>query len=91
VNSPGNYAIEYDPTALKELATLDKPIARRVITAIEELGRDPRPGGTRRLVGYPHLWRLRVGDYRVIYMIRDADLVVLALRVAHRSSVYRRL
>jgi len=51
----------------------------------------PRPSGARPLVGYPDLWRIRVGDYRVVYTVKDADLVVLALRVAHRSTVYRNL
>ncbi|WP_125609568.1 type II toxin-antitoxin system RelE family toxin [Specibacter cremeus] len=89
MSTAGPYAVEYDPRALKELAKLDKPVARRVFKAIEELGTDPRPSGTRPLVGYSNLWRIRVGEYRVVYTIKDADLVVLALRVAHRSSVYR--
>ena len=87
----GRYAIEYDPQALKEIAKLDKPVARRVITAIDELSTDPRPSSTRRLVGYSQLRRLRVSDYRVIYTVKDAELVVVALRVAHRSSAYRAL
>lgn len=85
------YAVEYDPKALKELTKLDKPVARRIIKAVDALSADPRPAGTRPLVGYPNLWRMRVGDYRVIYTIKDAVLVVLALRVAHRSAVYRDL
>lgn len=87
----GRFAIEYDPKALKELAKLDKSVARRVMKAVDALSTDPRPSGTRPLVGYPNLWRIRVGQYRVVYTIKDAELVVLALRVAHRSSVYRNL
>lgn len=79
----------YDPKALKEPAKLDKPVARRIVKAVDGLRADPRPKIARPLVGYPHLWRIRIGDYRVIYAIKDAELVVLALRVAHRSSVYR--
>ena len=89
MSAPGPFAVEYDPKALKELAKLDKPVARRVIKAIDALSADPRPSGVRPLVGYPNLWRIRVGEYRVVYTIKDAELVVLALRVAHRSSVYR--
>lgn len=85
------FAVEYDPKAVKELKKLDKLIARRIIRAIAELADDPRPRGTRPLTGFPDLWRLRVGDYRVIYTIRDAELLVLALRIAHRSAVYRDL
>ncbi len=43
------------------------------------------------LTGYPGLWRIRIGDYRVVYAIKDAELIVLALRVAHRRDVYRNL
>ena len=51
---------------------------------------DPRPVGAEPVVGYPEVW-IRVGDYRVVYTVKDAELVVLVLRVAHRSSVYRNL
>ena len=87
----GPYAVRYDPKALKELTQLDKPVARRIVKAVDALNADPRPSGARPLVGYPDLWRIRVGHYRVIYTIRDAGLVVLVLRVAHRSRVYRSL
>jgi mRNA interferase RelE/StbE len=91
VSGPLLFTVEYDPNALKELAKLDRPIARRILKAVDALSSDPRPSGARSLVGYPDLWRIRIGDYRVIYTIKDAELVVLALRVAHRSSVYRSL
>ncbi len=87
----GPYAVRYDPKALKELTKLDRPVARRIVQAADALGADRRPSGARPLVGYPDLWRIRIGDYRVIYTIRDAGLVVLVLRVAHRSRVYRSL
>ena len=85
----GPYVVEYDPRALKELTKLDKPIARRIARAVDGLGAQPRPPGARSLVGYPGLWRIRIGDYRVVYAIKDAELVILALRVAHRRDVYR--
>lgn len=86
-----SFAIEYAPQALKELTKLDKIVARRAVKAINALGGNPRPSGTRALVGYTNLWRIRVGDYRIVYTIRDLELVVLALRIAHRSDVYRNL
>lgn len=89
MSGPAPFAVEYDPKALKELAGLDKPITRRILKAVDALSLDPRPSGDRVLVGYPDLWRIRIGDYRVIYTIKDAALVVLVLRVAHRSTVYR--
>ena len=87
----GRYAVQYDPRAVKELTKLDRQVARRIATATERLGADPRPPGSRDLAGYPDLWRIRIGDYRVIYTIKDAELIVLALSIAHRSSIYRSL
>jgi len=91
VSDHRSYAVEYDPKALKELTKLDRSIARRIVTAIDALAVEPRPGRARRLVGHPDLWRVRVGDHRVIYTIKDTELAVLVLRVAHRSGSYRNL
>lgn len=85
------YSVGYETKAQKELGKLDKQIARRISRAVSALGTNPRPAGCRRLVGYDELWRIRVGNYRVIYTIQDTELIVLALRIAHRSEVYRRL
>jgi mRNA-degrading endonuclease RelE of RelBE toxin-antitoxin system len=54
----------------------------RIAKVIDALSIGPRPSGARPLVGYPELWRIRVGDYRVVYTVKDAELVVLAMRVA---------
>ena len=59
--------------------------------AVSALGADPRPAWCRLLAGYDNLWRIRIGDYRVVYAIKDTELIVLALRIAHRSEVYRRI
>jgi mRNA interferase RelE/StbE len=91
VTDPGPYAVQYDPRAMKELLKLDKPTARRIAKAIDGLGIQPRPPGARPLVGYPGLWRIRIGDYRAVYAIADAELIVLALRVAPRKDVHRNL
>jgi len=91
VSASRPYIVQYDPKALKELTKIDKPAARRIVKAIDALSGDPRPSGSSPLVGFPDLRRIRVGDYRVVYTVRDAELVVLALRVAHRSTVYRNL
>jgi len=91
VTTPVPYAVQYDRQAVKELKKIDKSVARRILRAVDALGVDPRPTGSRPLVGHPDLWRIRVGDHRVIYTVRDSELLVLALRVAHRSAVYRNL
>ncbi len=95
MSEDGPCVVHYDPRALKELAKLDRPIARRIVMAVDRLGAQPQPQGARPLVGYPGLWRIRIdiriGDYRAVYAIKDAELVVLALRVAHRKDVCRNL
>lgn len=76
---------------LKELRKLDQQVARRVVAAIAALEDNPRPAGCRVLVGYPHLLRIRVGDYRVIDILQNSKLINLVLRLAHRREVYRAL
>jgi mRNA interferase RelE/StbE len=91
VTDNGPYVVQYDPRAMKELLKLDKPVARRIAKAVDGLGLEPRPPGARSLVGYSELWRIRIGDYRVVYAVKDAELIVLALRISHRKDVYRNL
>ncbi|WP_304452420.1 type II toxin-antitoxin system RelE/ParE family toxin [Nocardiopsis sp. YSL2] len=85
------FEVVFDGRARKELSKIDKPVARRVYSAVMALAEEPRPDGCRQLSGYPGLWRIRVGDHRVVYSIDDGRLVVVALRVAHRREVYRKL
>ncbi|RNL82987.1 type II toxin-antitoxin system RelE family toxin [Halostreptopolyspora alba] len=85
------YEVVFDNRASKELGKLDTPVARRVYSAVLALAKEPRPEGCRQLSGYPGLWRIRVGDYRVVYTVDDGQLVVVALRVAHRREIYRKL
>lgn len=85
------YRIVVLPTAARELAKLPRAIARRIAMAIDGLAGDPRPAGVRKLAGGTgDQWRIRVGDYRVLYEIRDAELVVTVVKLAHRRQVYRR-
>jgi mRNA interferase RelE/StbE len=84
------YSIEFRRTAEKELGKLDGRIRARVLRTIAALGDDPRPPGVKALVGEAGLWRIRVGDYRVVYEINDTEVIVLVIRIGHRSDVYRR-
>jgi mRNA interferase RelE/StbE len=77
------------PAAERGLRGLSEEVERRVVRRLRSLRADPRPPGCLKLAGAEGLWRLRVGDYRVIYRIEDAVLVVLVIRVAHRRDVYR--
>jgi mRNA interferase RelE/StbE len=83
------YEIIIKPAAEKSLDKIPHPVRRRIADAMEELRVNPRPAGVLKLVGYDNLWRIRIGDYRVIYEIHDDRLVILVLRVAHRKDVYR--
>jgi mRNA interferase RelE/StbE len=84
------YVVELAAAAAKALAKLDKQSRLRIAGAIELLSVDPRPPAAKQLRGGSDgRWRLRVGDYRVVYAIEDDRLVVLVLRVAHRREVYR--
>ena len=82
-----NYAVSILRRAQKELGQLSSPSFERVCDAIRSLGDSPRPPGCRKLVGRDG-WRIRVGDYRVIYEIDDPARTVLVLHVGHRRDIY---
>ena len=83
------YRIELRPAAVRALKKLDPPIRDRVRGAIALLAQDPRPPAARALRGRPGL-RIRVGDYRIIYTIEDAVLLIVIVTVGHRRDVYDR-
>jgi len=82
-----NYAVAILRRAQKELGQLSSPSFERVCDAIRSLAGNPRPQGCRKLVGREG-WRIRVGDYRVIYQIDDPARNVLVLHVGHRRDIY---
>ncbi len=83
------YRVLLERSVEKDLARLSSEIHERVIAAIQALATNPRPPGCRKLVGSKNDWRIRVGDYRVIYEIADKGRVVRVNRVRHRREVYR--
>ena len=82
------YRVELAPAADRERRKLAVDVQKRIVRALEQLETDPRPPGVRKLQGEDNLWRLRVGDYRVIYTIEDDRLLVLVVRVANRRDAY---
>jgi mRNA interferase RelE/StbE len=82
------YKIEFVKSATKEIKKLDQTTAKIILRGIHELSENPRPHGAIKLVGEPS-WRLRIGNYRVIYDIKDDTVLVLILKIAHRREVYR--
>ena len=83
------YTMLIAPGAERKLAALDKPIQRRVAARIDSLAENPRPAGVKMLHGKANTWRLRVGDYRILYTIEDNRLVVLVIKIGHRREVCR--
>ena len=86
-----SYAVQFLPSARKAMARLSPPDRRRIDKHILALADDPRPQGAIPLKGDVGVWRVRVGDYRVIYQIRDRALIVVVVDVGHRGDVYRRM
>jgi mRNA interferase RelE/StbE len=85
-----SYKVFIKPSAAKEIEAVGQREDRqRIVTRIRSLARDPRPFGSERLTGKGDLYRIRVGRYRVVYSVGDAELVVLVVRVGHRKDVYR--
>lgn len=84
------YRIEVTPAALRQLRKLDPRARRRIQAAIELLAEQPRPPAATMLVNSDGAWRVRIGDYRVIYDIEDDRLIVLVLAAGHRRETYRR-
>jgi mRNA interferase RelE/StbE len=78
------------PSAEKALAAVARADQRRIARAIDGLATNPRPRGAVKLAGEDGLWRIRAGDYRVIYSVQDGALLVLVIRIGHRREVYRR-
>lgn len=84
------YRVEVAAAAVRQLRKLDRAAQRRVQAAIELLAAEPRPNGAKKLVGGDGEWRVRTGDYRIVYEIHDNVLLVLVVAVGHRREIYDR-
>lgn len=82
------YSIAFARSARRELEALDPSIIRRILPKIESLATIPRPHGARKLTGEKHLWRIRIGDYRVIYSVLDMERRIEITAVRHRREAY---
>ncbi len=87
MNEP--YGIRYTESAARFLKSLPPKLQARIIGKINALAEDPYPPGKRKLRGEEHAYRVRVGDYRVVYDVLEEAIVVLILRIGHRKDVYR--
>lgn len=84
------YSVELTAAAARQVKKLPRPARDRVLEAIGGLADEPRPHGAKKLVGEKTAWRIRAGDYRVIYDVFDAQLTVTVVRAAHRREAYDR-
>lgn len=84
-----DYRVTFARSAEKELAKLRPPTVTRIFRKIEALNEEPRPSGCTKLSGSDALWRIRVGEYRVIYEVDDTKRVVDVIAVRHRQDAYR--
>ncbi|MGO4958436.1 type II toxin-antitoxin system RelE family toxin [Luteococcus sp. Sow4_B9] len=85
-----SWKVEYAPRAAKAIRKLDKPVARRIFDGVERLATLDDPTASCKALTGPlaGLWRLRIGDYRVVLDIRRGDVVIIALDLGHRSTIY---
>ena len=84
----GDYSIQFTRSARKELESLPASAVKRIFSKIEALAGKSRPPGCKKLKGSPHLWRIRVGEYRVIYSILDEIVTIEIIAVRHRGKAY---
>lgn len=83
------YKIEWKRSAIKELEKLPRPMISRIVSAVDNLSSTPYPQGVRKLAGTEDSYRIRIGNYRVIYKIIENKLIVEIIRVGHRKDIYR--
>ncbi len=83
-----DYSITFTHSARKELEALPNALIKRILKNIEALSDEPRPNRCRKLQGFKNLWRIRIGDYRVIYSIDDTAEMIDVIAVRHRREAY---
>ncbi len=84
-----SYRIEWSRGAVREFRALPVEFSLRIGAAVTKLSDNPRPIGSKKLTGHTDLWRIRIGQYRVIYFVADTIRLVRSERVSHRKDVYR--
>ena len=85
------YSVEFKPQAAQFITRQSKKIQRQLIAHIEALAVNPRPAGCKLLYAQEKLYRIRSGDYRIIYQIQDRKLLVVIVKVSDRKDIYRNL
>lgn len=84
-----SYKIEWKRSAGKEVKKLPKILIPRIIAAVEELAENPFPSGCRKITGTEHTYRIRIGDYRILYAVESDRLIIVIIRIGHRKNIYK--
>ncbi len=85
------HRIEVSPAAARQLKRIDRRVLPQIAAKIDSLANEPRPHGCEKLSGYDDLYRVRVGDHRIVYGVEDQFVLVVVLKVGNRADVYQRI
>ena len=85
------YTVELKPAAVRGLKKLTKGLQKRIAARIDGLASNPRPPGVEKLSGEHEYYRLRIGNYRIVYEVKENALLVLLIRIGHRREIYQRM
>jgi mRNA interferase RelE/StbE len=86
-----SYSIRLAPAAERQLKKLQAQVRNAILPVIKSLANDPRPQGAKKLKGDDDIWRVRKGNYRILYQIQDDELIVLVVRIDDRKQVYKNM
>ncbi|WP_076789122.1 type II toxin-antitoxin system RelE/ParE family toxin [Chlorobium sp. KB01] len=86
----GCYSIHWKKSAVKELKKLDKGIIPEIVNSVNDLAVDPLPPGCKKMRGSLQTYRIRKGEYRIIYSIEHEQLIIHVIRIGHRKDIYEK-
>lgn len=85
------HRIEVSPAAARQLKKIDRRVLPQIAEKIDSLASEPRPHGCEKLSGYDSLYRVRAGDYRIVYGVEDRLVLIVVLKVGNRAEIYKRI
>ena len=85
-----SYTIKWKASAKKELKKIDKKEIPKILKAVASFATDPHPANHKKLLGTDHIYRIRVGNYRIVYSLEENELIIEIVRVKHRKDVYKK-
>ncbi len=91
MNEPPVWRVIVKRRPQRALRRLPKNVSKRIVKAIDDLAKEPRPHGSTKLSGYENLYRIRIGDWRISYAVEDEELIVLIIEIKPRGDAYRAL